>query len=100
MSSCDCSIRRQRLYHPAPQRTTVRGPHPSGAAVRHAKKDSIAKNAAGEGPSSVAAVARGRLQFAHMATTQRMEKLRAMLDKDAGDPFLLFAMGMEHKKLG
>ena len=35
-----------------------------------------------------------------MQTTERMEKLRAMLEKDAGDPFLLFAMGMEHKKLG
>jgi tetratricopeptide (TPR) repeat protein len=35
-----------------------------------------------------------------MATTERMEKLRGMLERDAGDPFLLFAMGMEHKKLG
>jgi tetratricopeptide (TPR) repeat protein len=34
-----------------------------------------------------------------MQTTERMEKLRAMLEKDGGDPFLLFAMGMEHKKL-
>jgi Tfp pilus assembly protein PilF len=32
-------------------------------------------------------------------TTDRMQKLEAMLAKDAGDPFLLFAMGMEHKKL-
>jgi Tfp pilus assembly protein PilF len=28
-----------------------------------------------------------------------MTKLTAMLEKDATDPFLLFAMGMEHKKL-
>ena len=35
-----------------------------------------------------------------MPTTERMQKLQAMLDKDATDPFLLFAMGMEHKKLG
>jgi Tfp pilus assembly protein PilF len=32
-------------------------------------------------------------------TTERMTKLNAMLEKDASDPFLLFAMGMEHKKL-
>jgi Tfp pilus assembly protein PilF len=32
-------------------------------------------------------------------TTDRMTKLAAMLEKDASDPFLLFAMGMEHKKL-
>jgi Tfp pilus assembly protein PilF len=32
-------------------------------------------------------------------TTDRMQKLAAMLEKDASDPFLLFAMGMEHKKL-
>jgi Tfp pilus assembly protein PilF len=35
-----------------------------------------------------------------MQTTERMHKLRAMLENDAADPFLLFAMGMEHKKLG
>jgi Tfp pilus assembly protein PilF len=28
-----------------------------------------------------------------------MQKLQAMLDKDANDPFLLFAIGMEHKKV-
>ena len=33
-------------------------------------------------------------------TTERMQKLQSMLDKDGGDPFLLFALGMEHKKLG
>lgn len=32
-------------------------------------------------------------------TTDRMTKLAAMLERDASDPFLLFAMGMEHKKL-
>ena len=35
-----------------------------------------------------------------MPPTDRMQKLQAMLEKDAGDPFLLFAMGMEHKKAG
>ena len=35
-----------------------------------------------------------------METTERMQKLQEMIDKgDGGDPFLLFAMGMEHKKL-
>jgi tetratricopeptide (TPR) repeat protein len=35
-----------------------------------------------------------------METTERMQKLQGMIDKDGGgDPFLLFAMGMEHKKL-
>ena len=34
------------------------------------------------------------------ATTDRMQKLQAMLAKDSADPFLLFAMGMEHKKVG
>lgn len=34
-----------------------------------------------------------------MQTTDRIQKLQAMLAKDAGDPFLLFAMGMEYKKL-
>jgi Tfp pilus assembly protein PilF len=33
-------------------------------------------------------------------TTDRMQKLQSMLEKDAADPFLLFAMGMEHKKAG
>ena len=28
-----------------------------------------------------------------MPQTDRMQKLQAMLEKDAGDPFLLFAMG-------
>lgn len=32
-------------------------------------------------------------------TTERMQKLQSMLAKDASDPFLLFAMGMEYKKL-
>ncbi|HSI37125.1 MAG: hypothetical protein ACAI43_20755 [Phycisphaerae bacterium] len=31
--------------------------------------------------------------------TDRMTKLRQMLDKTPADPFLLFALGMEHKKL-
>lgn len=35
-----------------------------------------------------------------METTDRMRKLLGMIEKDAGDPFLLFAVGMEHKKLG
>jgi Tfp pilus assembly protein PilF len=35
-----------------------------------------------------------------MQTTDRMHKLKAMLEKDAADPFLHFAMGMEHKKAG
>ena len=34
-----------------------------------------------------------------MQTTDRLEKLQAMLAKDASDPFLLFAVGMEYKKL-
>ena len=34
-----------------------------------------------------------------MQTTERMNKLHAMLEKDAKDPFLPFAIGMEHKKL-
>ena len=34
-----------------------------------------------------------------MQTTDRMQKLQAMLDKDGNDPFLPFALGMEHKKL-
>ena len=34
-----------------------------------------------------------------MQTTDRMQKLQSMLDKDASDPFLTFAMGMEHKKV-
>ena len=34
-----------------------------------------------------------------MQTTERMQKLQTMLAKDASDPFLLFAMGMEYKKL-
>ena len=34
-----------------------------------------------------------------MQTTDRMQKLQTMLEKDATDPFLLFAMGMEYKKL-
>ena len=32
-------------------------------------------------------------------TTDRMDKLRAMLERDTADPFLLFAMAMEHNKL-
>ena len=32
--------------------------------------------------------------------TDRMQKLQSMLEKDPGDPFLYFAMGMEHKKAG
>jgi Tfp pilus assembly protein PilF len=35
-----------------------------------------------------------------MQTSERMQKLETMLAKDSSDPFLLFAMGMEHKKLG
>jgi tetratricopeptide (TPR) repeat protein len=35
-----------------------------------------------------------------MQTTDRMQKLHAMLEKDGNDPFLPFAIGMEHKKLG
>jgi Flp pilus assembly protein TadD len=31
--------------------------------------------------------------------SDRIAKLTAMLEKTPGDPFLLFAMGMEHKKL-
>ena len=34
-----------------------------------------------------------------MQTTERMNKLHSMLEKDAKDPFLPFAIGMEHKKL-
>jgi Flp pilus assembly protein TadD len=34
-----------------------------------------------------------------MQTTDRMQKLTAMLEKDGEDPFLPFALGMEHKKL-
>ena len=34
-----------------------------------------------------------------MQSTDRMQKLQAMLEKDGKDPFLPFAMGMEHKKL-
>jgi len=34
-----------------------------------------------------------------MQTTERMNKLDSMLEKDAKDPFLPFAIGMEHKKL-
>jgi tetratricopeptide (TPR) repeat protein len=34
-----------------------------------------------------------------MQTTDRMTKLTAMLEKSPADPFLLFALGMEHKKL-
>ena len=34
-----------------------------------------------------------------MQTTDRMQKLQSMLEKSPGDAFLLFAMGMEHKKL-
>ena len=33
-----------------------------------------------------------------MQTTDRMQKLLSMLEKDPGDPFLHFALGMEHKK--
>ena len=32
--------------------------------------------------------------------TDRMQKLQSMLEKDPSDPFLYFAMGMEHKKAG
>jgi tetratricopeptide (TPR) repeat protein len=42
----------------------------------------------------------GSLQSGDMETTDRMQKLLGMIERDAGDPFLLFAMGMEHKKLG
>jgi Flp pilus assembly protein TadD len=31
--------------------------------------------------------------------TDRIQKLTTLLAKTPGDPFLLFAMGMEHKKL-
>ena len=34
-----------------------------------------------------------------MQTTERMTRLQGMLEKDARDPFLPFAIGMEHKKL-
>jgi Tfp pilus assembly protein PilF len=34
-----------------------------------------------------------------MQTTDRMNKLQAMLAKDVKDPFVPFALGMEHKKL-
>ncbi len=34
-----------------------------------------------------------------MQTTDRMQKLQAMIAKDPADPFLYFALGMEHKKL-
>ena len=34
-----------------------------------------------------------------MQTSDRIAKLTAMLAKTPDDPFLLFAMGMEHKKL-
>lgn len=35
-----------------------------------------------------------------MHPTDRMQKLQAMLEKDTTDPFLSFALGMEHKKAG
>jgi Tfp pilus assembly protein PilF len=35
-----------------------------------------------------------------MQTTDRMQKLQSMLEKDPADPFLYFALGMEHKKAG
>src|SRR5438874_911471 len=56
--------------------------------------------------SGVAASAAARLQSRgtvreeFMQTSERMQKLETMLAKDSSDPFLLFAMGMEHKKLG
>lgn len=33
-------------------------------------------------------------------TTERMQKLREMLDKQPNDVFLLYALALEHKKLG
>jgi Tfp pilus assembly protein PilF len=33
-----------------------------------------------------------------MPTTDRLQKLQQMLEKDPADPFLHFAVGMEHKK--
>ena len=35
-----------------------------------------------------------------MPTTDRLQKLQQMLEKDPADPFLHFALGMEHKKSG
>jgi tetratricopeptide (TPR) repeat protein len=35
-----------------------------------------------------------------MQKTDRMQKLEGMLEANPGDAFLLFAMGMEHKKVG
>lgn len=33
-----------------------------------------------------------------MSDTPRMQQLRAMLQKEPNDPFLLYGIGMEHKK--
>ena len=35
-----------------------------------------------------------------MASTPRMEQLRRMLERDPNDPFLLYAIALEHKKAG
>jgi tetratricopeptide (TPR) repeat protein len=34
------------------------------------------------------------------ATSERLEKLQQLLDRDPTDPFLLYGIGLEHKKLG
>ena len=35
-----------------------------------------------------------------MATSERLEKLQKMLERDPSDPFLLYGIALEHKKLG
>lgn len=34
------------------------------------------------------------------ATSDRLEKLQQLLQRDPNDPFLLYGIGLEHKKLG
>jgi tetratricopeptide (TPR) repeat protein len=33
-------------------------------------------------------------------TSERLEKLQQLLERDPNDPFLLYGIGLEHKKLG